>query len=485
MSWYRIVIATNRDDYLRSIGASEDIIQYISSLDENSAQLMTNEFRKRPQMTINEIQQVQMPKQYKAPDINKQLEDALMTKFPEIMQSWVLKQTRKMWRSSKLNDGFDQDYVSFVRMVYASVNRFGQKLSEITDFVTRSGMNIDISSYSYDQAVEASDEWHASVAGQGEGKIYEPTQQANILYGPTWIDNKTGKEIEEYKGWTIQNVTSKNDLSTEGNRMNHCVGDYCNDVERGDLSIASLRDADNEPHVTIELRGDGVVVDQIQGNSNHSPADEYKAMIKHWIQNSDDAPKYIGDEDYISRELDDIFGQYGSGHVSDIFSDLVNDGGEYGLSHHPWDYYEIEQAYNGIIQHLNKFDRGYGYSGDQGMGEDLVHAAINSMDEKHDGIKILTDLIQKTEEDANEYLYDVDIGIPYPQEEDFETSEEYDKAMEKYYEAQDEYTNDMMPFGFTRSLYKDIDSGLQEYKGMNLQEWWSHKQKQQKEQPVA
>ena len=41
-------------------------------------------------------------------------------------------------------------------------------------------------------------------------------------------------------------------LKHEGNTMGHCVGGYCYDVERGNSRIFSLRDAQGQPHVTIE-----------------------------------------------------------------------------------------------------------------------------------------------------------------------------------------------------------------------------------------
>jgi len=492
VNWYKTVIAGNREDYLRSIGASEEIVAYISGLDEGVAQFLTNEFRKNPQMNVNDIQQMQLPAQYAVPStdlerhnaiINKKIEDALIDKFPDVMKSWTLKQTRKMWRYTWDRSNFYDDYIAFVRSVIMAGNKFGQKLSEMKDWIVRSGENIDISSYSYDQAVEASDEWHAVMAGQGEGKIYEPTQQINLLYGPKWINNETGQEVEEYRGWTIQNVTSKNDLSTEGNKMSHCVGDYCDDVERGDLSIVSLRDPHNGPHVTMELTGNEVypdVVEQIQGKSNSEPKDQYKKMIKHWIQNDDKAPKHIGDESSVYADLDRMFSQYSNVPAPDALDDLVHSSGDYGLSNHPWDAYDLERAYDGIMEFINRYERGYGYSGDAGMGEDLAYAAINLMADEYDGVEILTGLIQKTEEKADEHLIDMDIGIPYPQEEDFETGEEYDEAMENYQSIQNDQISDMMPFGFTRALYQSIDEGLQKEKGITLQEWWNKKLQQQK-----
>jgi len=483
MNWYKIVIAGNREDYLRSIGASEDIIQYITSLDENSAQLLTNEFRKNPQLTITDIRQTQLPTQHVTPDLDRQIEEAYIQYQPEIMRSWILKQTRKMWRSLQKSGtyiGYD-DYVSFVRGAISFTNRFGQKIAEIRDWVTRSGENIDISSYSYDQAVEASNEWHEFMAAQGEGGAYEPTQKENILYGPTWIDNKTGQEVEEYRGWTIQNVTSENDLIAEGNKCDHCVGGYYDDVKNEYLAIVSLRDPHNGPHVTIELTGEILeTVEQIRGKSNSEPKDEYKKMIKHWILNDDKAPQYMGDESSVYADLDRMFSQYSNVPAPDALDDLVHSSGDYGLSNYPWDAYDLERAYDGIMEFINRYERGYGYSGDAGMGEDLAYAAINLMADEYDGVEILTGLIQKTEEKADEHLIDMDIGIPYPQEEDFETGEEYDEAMENYQSIQDDQISDMMPFGFTRALYQSIDEGLQKEKGITLQEWWNKKLQQQK-----
>ena len=42
-------------------------------------------------------------------------------------------------------------------------------------------------------------------------------------------------------------------LKYEGDTMGHCVGGYCPDVAAGHTRIFSLRDAKNEPHVTIEV----------------------------------------------------------------------------------------------------------------------------------------------------------------------------------------------------------------------------------------
>ena len=488
LNWYKIVIAGNREDYLRSIGASEEIVQYISSLDEGVAQFMTNEFRKNPQITLQELKQFQLPQRYVRPNLVNSVELALIEKFPVMMKRWVLKQVRKMWRTMQImGDNNYDDYVEFLRSTAWAGNVIGQKLSEIMDWVERNESNIDISSYSYDQAVEASDEWHKTVAGMGEGKIYEPIKTENILYGPKWTD-KEGKEVEEYDGWTIQRITSENDLLTEGNKCNHCVGSYWNDVEQGYLTIVSLRDPQNNPHVTIEIEDDHV--NQIQGNSNQEPGRQYKKMIRHWIQNSDNAPKHFGEDRSIHSVLDEMQGHYSMRDKSEILSNIVHGSDDYGLSVQ-FDEQDVESTYETVLESLYSANRYGGYNGDWGMGEDLVHIALNIYDDKtkqknpEKGIHKLISLMDKTEEDAHSQFLDIDLGIPYPEEEDFETPEEYDEAMERYYDAESEDQRDMMPFGFISNLYKDIDNALQKEMGITLSDWWSNQQEKKKEKAVA
>lgn len=42
-------------------------------------------------------------------------------------------------------------------------------------------------------------------------------------------------------------------LTAEGDAMGHCVGGYCPDVQSGNTEIYSLRDKNNQPHVTVEV----------------------------------------------------------------------------------------------------------------------------------------------------------------------------------------------------------------------------------------
>jgi hypothetical protein len=86
--------------------------------------------------------------------------------------------------------------------------------------------------------------------------------------GYRWIELGPGKELPE--GWTTKNGAYydpkgerhvhpdsekvANALKYEGDTMGHCVGGYCPDVLEGRSRIYSLRDAKNEPHVTVEVQ---------------------------------------------------------------------------------------------------------------------------------------------------------------------------------------------------------------------------------------
>ena len=134
-------------------------------------------------------------------------------------------------------------------------DNFSEKIEEIWDWYR--SIQPEISSYDAQRAINTSDEWHKMIAGQGEGVSYEPTQQDMIVYGPQWKN-------PEWQGWTVQKVISENDLLAEGNKMDHCVGSFCEDVERQHSIIYSLRDPQNNPHVTILFQ---------------------KIIIKQWLKN--------------------------------------------------------------------------------------------------------------------------------------------------------------------------------------------------------
>jgi ankyrin repeat protein len=64
-------------------------------------------------------------------------------------------------------------------------------------------------------------------------------------------------------------------LNYEGKEMQHCVGSYAHNVSSRSCEIFSLRDSNDEPHVTIEYRPSSDEVNQIKGKQNKAPIEKY------------------------------------------------------------------------------------------------------------------------------------------------------------------------------------------------------------------
>ncbi len=466
MNWYRYVYSNKQEDYLRSLGATDDIVQYI--LSTSNPQFYINEFRKNPQLTLPELQSIEITQQkQRETSIYDQLLNAAfkMHRSPEYGK-WVVIQLRKMLqlRGQKL----DQEKFETLRSIVRREHIWGRKISEIEDWYNyniEQEAPFNIWNYSYEQAVPASDEWHKMMAEKGSGKIYEKTDPERIVYGPVWKDPETGEDIPEYRGWTIQEVKSENDLLVEGNLMKNCIGDYCDQVESGESIIFSLRDPTNKPHVSIEFDSTGKYVEQIQGNSNQEPDVKYKKMIKTWTGNRP-GDIYSGEEENVtdigySEDTEDI-----NNRLEAIISGPQ--GNEYGFK------LDIDiniNAFERIIYLDKRSKTGYSsrYGDYSGNIRETPKLFVDALLAKH-GQEIIPQF--ENELSVYENGKDVDFNKNWewenigdtPNEEDFETIEEYQKAYNEWEEQEQEYEGEAMdeargkwlPWGFIDDTFKYI-----------------------------
>ncbi len=308
-----------------------------------------------------------------------------------------------------------------------------EKIEEIRDWVRN--VQPDIASYSPEQAIQSSDEWHQMMAGKGEGVNYEPTKPELIMYGPEWRN-------PEWQGWTIQRVMSENDLLVEGNKQNNCVGSYCENVQEGFSIIYSLRDPGNNPKATMET-DDFHNVKQIQGNSNSIPAKEYRAMIKEWIES--DKNTNIENYEDDSSPFDEISTAYGTAEeILEAIERTIND--DYGLGREAdTDGVDIM---NMAISIMNRAREPSYWGDNQQIPEasiDMILQMPHASDEwKADKIKELEQEIYKKEEEIWDWAtsnWDMS-GMEYPNEEDYETSEEFEAAEEKHKEEGSNYMSE-------------------------------------------
>ena len=98
-------------------------------------------------------------------------------------------------------------------------------------------------------------------------------------------------------GWTAQRLVTQEQLSAEGDKMQHCVSGYAQQVARNETTIYSLRDKKGYPHVTIEVKNDRV--QQTRGKQNEKPAEKYQKYVDEfyaWLEENDISTERIPKE---------------------------------------------------------------------------------------------------------------------------------------------------------------------------------------------
>ena len=112
------------------------------------------------------------------------------------------------------------------------------------------------------------EEWHERLAR--DNRQPGGSWESSGITGFEWMDDK-----EEGLRWTIQELTSKRDLTLEGRAMNHCVASYVPNCRRGSKSVWSMQVADPEGYsvrvVTIAVHNPSRNIVEVRGRFNAVP----------------------------------------------------------------------------------------------------------------------------------------------------------------------------------------------------------------------
>ena len=349
--------------------------------------------------------------------------------------------------------------------------------------------SFNIFNYNFEQIRNLSDEWHEIMADQGSGKIYGPIKPENIIY-----------RFKNPLGYTIQKITTENDLLVEGNRMNHCVGSYANAVHSGKSAIFSLRDQNNNPLATIELSGDLGSVRQIMANSNSEPSPEIKKLIGEWISTIPNIKwaynsSSIDDELYELEYTDNLDDE-----LEEILKKVESERDDYGIIHN----YDknIIPFYEKIIklyEHENKYYRrnqSQYYWNMRETAETIARFAVifdkiilkywlstqqtkmSSLNwQEQSNVNMLNEIKYKNIEELHNDWRDFDwISLPEPERDDFEDEDSYNIAVENHEEEEqkyndenvsqemEEYMKENLPYGFDDDISDYIEKYVdQEY----------------------
>jgi len=125
----------------------------------------------------------------------------------------------------------------------------------------------DIFSLSFEEAMSKSKEWHGNLKTTGKYRIFkEDKDEKRVVYVSR--DNKF-----------FFMLLNPDELKVEGDIMKNCLSSYKNKLLKGYSLIISMRDVENQPHVTIEVDVRTSSVTQVRGKANSSPAREYMKVI--------------------------------------------------------------------------------------------------------------------------------------------------------------------------------------------------------------
>lgn len=476
-------------EVLDSLNLVEDVKEFVLSIPDNKKQHYIAALKKNPLISVEELKSLNFEKEKVDPYLER--EYRLVERFPsDEFKKWVLVNLRKL-RLSELNS---QEY-----------HNFSAVLPEIYDWYN--DVKPNIASYSAKQAVDASHNWHEEMAALGEGKKYQEGSD-NIVYGPNWKN-------AAWNGWTIRKVTTENDLQAEGNKMDHCVGGYCREVEVGNSTIYSLRDPQNEPYVTMEAWSDSYNFKQIMGKANSEPKPKYKEMIAEWFQT-------LNNVSFDEEDFDNLIRDIADSNVRDAVEALnksLTERSDYGLTP-DFSNFDIVSNYKIIVDSFtSSYRRGNYYSSSMGeVAGPLIFAAIEGDKLLINKLKSLDDVAAKAkwERDSQieaiiDYLQNEDmklyesidenvwVEMKYPDEEDFEDREEYLKQMEEYekeQQAAQDYAYsealESMPWGLHNAMMEEIisqlKSGALEYhdfmKGSDIEAWIKPASYQQLDLPL-
>jgi len=437
--WYKFS-KTKRDDYLKNLGVAEDIINYLNSLPDKEANPMLASINKNPNITLEELIQLHPKKeksvlQDKLNAAKQIIKNYYLTRlgYNEIFVYWLEAQLLKTFRKNPI----------FLQTFLSELLNYQKDYREIYDFyraIKQENPRFDINSFSLEQIEQMSHDWHEAVAQKGSGNVYLPTKPENIIH-------------KFNNGWKLVTVDNENDLNVEGNLMNHCVGSYAHQVENSYVKILSLRDPSNKPHVTIEISPDLSEIYQIKGKNNSEPKDEYKKLLKEYFEHTH---TFFQEETTIDEKIDELkFGRdkdYDDG-LNAILNSKANkkQRDDYGLLIKEPMYELYEYGFSNILDIVSRYvtSRSFDKYYQDDVAITLVDYAskqdieyLKDFAEKNESIPLKiwmnSSLIAELMVNVNDVFdkfhenWYYDPYTPYPQNEDYESQEDYEEAIEQY-----------------------------------------------------
>lgn len=254
---------SNKIEYLKSTGISNEVIQYLQYNEESIHHKMLVWVGRTLQYKLKLLEQLRNNKSTKIPYGMKINDDTSIFLGISVLDydnpAFDIKTL-----DGKLIDELDEETLKVAPIRTITMM---EALRYIQDWFESISPNL--SNYTIESAYEESRRWHLNLANQKSISDYkDDPDEKNVIY--------------RHENFKIVNITKNHDLQIEGAKMGHCVGGggYYNRLSNN-YKILSVRDEKNEPHATMEL--DGFKLKQIKGKQNKTPIDKYIPIIVLWI----------------------------------------------------------------------------------------------------------------------------------------------------------------------------------------------------------
>jgi len=365
-NWKFLFKSADLSEYLSNQGVTPEVIQFISNLPGKARQSYMQVVKENPQITLDELSANPPPPQTPPPFTGFEEMMSSTLSFDPIIKKWIKVQLKKhRGKPRTVRDTISYTYILGGEEYDLYPNYIEAIFQGIVDWIENN--NIDIVSYDFERAFQLSRTWHEQLENADTITQYEETNPASIEYGPEWSK-------PEWQGWTLQRILTTDDLKAEGNKMNHCVkgSAFCGRLKSSDSFFYSLRDPQNNPHITIEVstlesgyievfkdkkESKPIKIRQISGNSNSEPKPEYKEMIREWSDS-------MGDNRLTGRSNTDIYELYNIpyGQINDSLERMLSGQDEYGFNtDHD---FHIKRLYNLVKDRLGELDKNSRSRGD-------------------------------------------------------------------------------------------------------------------------
>lgn len=162
-----------------------------------------------------------------------------------------------------------------------------EEIEHIGDYVRwledNSGENVEaarelnkLGKQSFEIMSAKTDQWVVTINRQAMKKEKQRLKDTGVSEEPG-----VNIEMKWSDGWFIAQLMTAEACSREGALSGHCIGSYGSRIGKGDIELYSLRDPNNKPQVSMEVKKNELW--QIKGNHNKPPGPEHIPYIKDFV----------------------------------------------------------------------------------------------------------------------------------------------------------------------------------------------------------